>query len=128
MVRVHSIPSQIAAGIQFSNLPPNVPTPPPPLYCQVPFGLLNVPAQMADQVFLKPPIHPADAVEAELYARAQGLAYLPTIACSVELLNANVSAQSLTAIIQQPANGQAISTGNPDHRHGAIHARPSPIL
>ena len=113
MVRVHSIPSQIAAGIQFSNLPPNVPTPPPPLYCQVPFGLLNVPAQMADQVFLKPPIHPADAVEAELYARAQGLAYLPTIACSVELLNANVSAQSLTAIIQQPANGQAISQGIP---------------
>ncbi len=113
MVRVHSIPSQIAAGIQFSNLPPNVPTPPPPLYCQVPFGLLNVAAQMADQVFLKPPIHPADAVEAELYARAQGLAYLPTIACSADLLNANVSAQSLTAIIQQPTNGQAISQGIP---------------
>ena len=112
MVRVHSIPSQIAAGIQFNGLP-NVPTPPPPLYCQVPFGMLNSPAQMADQVFLKPPIEPADAIEAELYARAHGLAYLPTIACSEDLLNANVGVQTLTAIIQQPTNGQAISQGIP---------------
>jgi membrane peptidoglycan carboxypeptidase len=109
-VLVHPIPPDVAAGISFSVQPGQQP-PPPPLYCQVPVELAGAATDAQQQLFIAPPPNPRDAVEAEKYARARGLAFLPTIACSPELLAAQ-SAQYgptvVTAVITQPQPGQSV--------------------
>lgn len=108
------IPQSVAAGLQLQT-PPGVPPPPPPRFCQVPSDLAGSAPAAQDLVFLGPPPDPADAVEAEQYAVANGLAFLPTIACSVELLNAQPAGGPvvLTAVITSPTPGQVITEGIP---------------
>ena len=50
-----------------------------------------------------------DAVRAEQYARSAGLAFLPTIACTPELLSSAGNPAVVTAFISQPTPGQVIS-------------------
>ncbi|MCS7071232.1 MAG: hypothetical protein NZM00_06985, partial [Anaerolinea sp.] len=50
-----------------------------------------------------------DAAAAEQYARSQGLAFLPTIACTPELLGAAGSSPIVTAYISSPAPGETVS-------------------
>ncbi|MEM6529687.1 MAG: penicillin-binding transpeptidase domain-containing protein, partial [Chloroflexota bacterium] len=112
-VRAHPIPQSVAASLQLSS-DPSIGVPPAPRYCQVPSDLVSHAPASRDLLFLKPPPQPADAIEAEKYAIGRGLAYLPTIACSPELLQAQGSGPTvITAVINQPQQGQVISEGIP---------------
>ena len=111
-VLASSIPQSVAAGLILQT-DPSLPSPPAPRYCQVPYDLAGSAPAAQDLLFLKPPPTTADAIGAEEYAVANGLAYLPTIACNIELLNAQGSAVVLTAIITSPSPGQVITEGIP---------------
>jgi hypothetical protein len=76
---------EIANLIQFQVGPGQSP-PPAPLYCQVPAELAGAAPGAQPLLFIAPPPVPEDAVAAEQYARNNGLAFLPTIACSPDLL------------------------------------------
>jgi penicillin-binding protein 1C len=76
---------EIANLIQFQVVPGQE-VPPAPLYCQVPAELAGAAPGAQPLLFIAPPPVPEDAVAAEQYARANGLAFLPTIACSPDLL------------------------------------------
>jgi hypothetical protein len=52
-------------------------------------------------------------VQAENYARANGYAFLPTIACTPDLLSASGGAVVITAFISEPTPGQTVSAGFP---------------
>ncbi len=111
-VLVSPIDPNVANTIQF-QVQPGQPTPPPPLYCQVPVEIASSAPAARQQLFIAPPPVPADAVQAENYARANGFAFLPTIACSPELLNASGGAIVITAFISQPTPGQTVTAGTP---------------
>jgi len=111
-VLAHRIPESVSAGLVLRT-DPGIPAPPPPRYCQVPSDLAASAATAQGLLFLTPPVHPADAVEAEQYAVANGLAFLPTIACNQDLLNAQGGPTVITAVITSPAPGQVISDGVP---------------
>lgn len=113
-VVVQPIAPEVAAGIQFA-VQPGQPQPPPPLYCQVPVEAIPFTPNAREQVFIAPPPVPEDAVSAEQYARNNGLAFLPSIACSTELLNAAPGAAAIgyTAIISSPAPGETLFSGIP---------------
>ena len=102
----------VANAIIFS-VQPGQPQPPPPLYCQVPVEVAASAPAARQQLFIAPPPVPADAVQAENYARANGFAFLPTIACTPELLTASGGAVVITAFISQPSPGQIVSAGFP---------------
>jgi penicillin-binding protein 1C len=109
-VLVQPIPPDVAAQIVFTTQP-GAPNPPPPLYCQVPSDLTGSAPNARNQLFIAPPPDPADAVAAEEYARQAGLAFLPTIACSPELLTIqSAGPQVTTAVITSPQPG-AVLTG-----------------
>lgn len=105
-VRASPIPPEVAAGISFNV---GASQPPPPLYCQVPVELEGSAVAARDLWFIAPPPFPNDAAAAEQYARSQGLAFLPTIACSPELLGAAGSSPIVTAYISYPAPGEVVS-------------------
>ncbi|RMF82945.1 MAG: hypothetical protein D6737_00095 [Chloroflexi bacterium] len=107
---VQPIPEQIATAIQFS-VAPGQPNPLPPLYCQVPIELAPTTPGVREQWFIAPPPVPEDAIRAEQYARNNGFAFLPNVACSPELLSAaaNVGPTVITAVITQPSPGQVLS-------------------
>jgi len=107
-VRSSPIPPEIAAGIIFA-VSPGQPQPPPPQYCQVPVELEGSAFAARDLWFIGPPPFPQDAAAAEQYARSQGLAFLPTIACTPELLGAVGSSPIVTAFISSPGPGQVLS-------------------
>jgi penicillin-binding protein 1C len=111
-VLVHPIPADIAAGIQFV-VDPGQPSPPPPQYCQVPVELAATDPSAREQLFIAPPPDPADAARAEQYARGAGLAFLPTIACSPELIGAVGGASIVTAFISSPGSGAVVSGETP---------------
>jgi hypothetical protein len=112
-VRAHPIPQDVAASLVI-NPNPNLPPPPPPRYCQVPSDLVEQAPAARDLLFLAPPPAPADAIEAEKWAQARNIAFLPTIACSPELLAAQSSGPTvLTAVITQPTPGQVVTEGIP---------------
>ena len=111
-VMAHPIPENVAAGLVLSGSP-GAPTPPPPRYCQVPYDLINNAPAARELLFLEPPPDPADAVEAERWAQSRNIAFLPTIACSTDLLNATGGPTVLTAVISQPSPGQTITEGIP---------------
>ena len=111
-VRAHPIPPNVASSLVL-NSDPSVGVPPPPRYCQVPFDLAEQAPAARDLLFLEPPPQPVDAIEAEKYAQSTGIAFLPTIACSLDLLNATGGPTVLTAVITQPAQGQVITDGLP---------------
>jgi hypothetical protein len=98
----------VAASIQFTSagrLPP-----PAPIYCQVPVELAGSAAGAQEQLFIAPPPDPDDAVNAENYARTNGLAFLPTVACSPELLQGGGAGGPIvtTAVITSPSPGQVL--------------------
>jgi hypothetical protein len=105
-VLVHPIPASLGVNFQVA---PGQAQPPPPIYCQVPVELAPYDPAAREQLFLAPPLEPSDSARAEQYARNAGLAFLPTIACSQELVNAAGVNAPITAFISGPANGQAVS-------------------
>ncbi len=110
---VQPIPPDVAAQIVFASQP-GVPNPPPPLYCQVPPELTGSAPNARTQLFIAPPPDPADAVASEEYARQAGLAFLPTIACSPELLTIqSAGPQVTTAVITSPQPGAVLSGETP---------------
>jgi hypothetical protein len=111
-VLVNPIDPNVAQSIVFS-VQPGQPQPPPPLYCQVPIEIATSAPAARQQLFIAPPPVPADAVQAELYARQNGFAFLPTIASTPELLSASGSPVVITAFISQPTSGQIVSPGFP---------------
>ena len=110
---VHPIPPTLGTQIQF-NVPPGQAHPPPPIYCQVPVELVSSDPAAREQYFLEPHWFAEDAAQAEQYARNNGLAYLPTIVCSPELIQAaGAGSTVITAYIASPANGSVIPVGSP---------------
>jgi hypothetical protein len=107
---------EIANLIQFPPLPGQMP-PPSPLYCQVPDSLIPSAAGAQGLLFIAPPPIADDAPAAETWARNNGLAYLPTIACSPELLQAGAGGgfgpAVTTAIITSPQPGQVLTAETP---------------
>jgi hypothetical protein len=111
-VLVNPIDPNVAQSIVFS-VAAGQPQPPPPLYCQVPIEIATSAPAARQQLFIAPPPVPADAAQAEQYARANGFAFLPTIACTPELLSASGSPIVITAFVSQPTPGQIVSAGFP---------------
>ncbi|MBI5667102.1 MAG: transglycosylase domain-containing protein [Chloroflexi bacterium] len=116
-VLVYRLNPGIASAIQFP-VAPGQPVPPPPLYCQVPVSLDATARSMGaqDQLFIAPPPVPDDAISAEQYARNNNLAFLPTVACSPELLQGGGQQYGptvTTAIITSPAPGQVLTQETP---------------
>lgn len=113
-VMAHRIPTELAGGIRYQNPDSRTP-PPPPLYCQVPRDLAAAAASLGarEQLFLAPPSSPSpqEAVEAELFARSRGLAFLPSILCTPTLLQApqHFNPPVTTAVITSPQNGAVLS-------------------
>ncbi|MBZ0297464.1 MAG: transglycosylase domain-containing protein [Anaerolineae bacterium] len=112
-VLVHRLPSELASQITFS-LPVGQAPPPTPLYCQVPVELEPTARSIGatEQLFITPPVDAKEAVEAENFARSANLAFLPSIACSPELLQggATYGPNVVTAVINSPQPG-AVLTG-----------------
>jgi hypothetical protein len=112
---VYPIPDYIAAGISF-QLNAGDKQPLPPKYCRVRADQAEIAVGAQDLIFIAgPTTSQGDAVEAERYARTNGLAILPTIDCWNEIFTA-VPAQNYgpgitTAIITSPVNG-AVLTGD----------------
>lgn len=111
-VLVNPIDPSIANAIQIS-VPVGQQPPPTPLYCQVPIELAGSAPGAREQLFIAPPPVPEDAVRAEQYARNNGIAFLPTIACSPELLSAVGSPTVITAFITTPTNGEVLTANMP---------------
>jgi penicillin-binding protein 1C len=107
-VLVSPLPPDIANLIQF-QVGSGQAVPPPPIYCQVPVELQASAPAAREQLFIAPPPFPDDAARAEQYARAQGFAFLPTIACTPELLSVAGNPTVVTAFISSPAEGQTVS-------------------
>lgn len=106
---------EIANLIQFP-VQPGQPNPPAPLYCQVPPELAGAATGSQPLLFIAPPPVPEDAVAAEQYARNNGLAFLPTIACSPDLLQGGGGGFGpivTTAVITSPQPGQVLSGETP---------------
>jgi membrane peptidoglycan carboxypeptidase len=106
----------LAASLQFNLSPGDLP-PPAPRYCRVTPELIPQAQASGGQelVFVAgPSTSQSDAVRAEEYARARGIAFLPTIDCWADAFSAGAGgfgAPVVTAVITSPANGQAV--GNP---------------
>lgn len=110
---VHPIPPEIGQQVVF-NVQPGTQPPPAPIYCQMPVELVPSDPAARDQLFLEPPLFPEDMAQAEQYARSNNLPFLPTIVCSLELVQAAGSgAGPITAYIASPANGSIIPVGSP---------------
>ncbi|GAB4516751.1 MAG: hypothetical protein OHK0046_22610 [Anaerolineae bacterium] len=110
---VRPIAPEIAASIRF-DVPPGEPAPPPPIFCRVPANALAITPDAAEYYFLAPPPVASDAAQAEQYARSNNLAFLPTIECTSELLNAPVGGGIiLTAVITSPQPNETFSSTTP---------------
>ncbi len=111
----YPLPPEIANGIQF-NVAPGERRPPPPKYCRVPVELAAQAVGAQELLFIAPPAtSQKDAVAAEEYAQANGLAFLPTIDCTPELLvpPINYGPNIVTAIITSPTPGQVLTGPTP---------------
>ena len=103
----------VASAIQF-QVAPGEPVPPPPRYCRVPVELIGSTPGVQELLFIAPPSSPRDAVEAERYAQSRGLAFLPTIDCTPELLTApSYGPTVVTAVITSPQANQIVSGSVP---------------
>lgn len=78
---------EMSNAIQFS-VAPGQKRPPAPIYCRVPPSALGSAVGAQEQYFIAPPPDANDAAEAEAYARARNLAFLPTIECSGDMASA----------------------------------------
>ncbi|MCY3867222.1 MAG: transglycosylase domain-containing protein [Chloroflexi bacterium] len=109
---VYPLPPDVAAGIQFQVRPGEKP-PVPPRYCRVPVQEAGeaLAAGAQNLIFIGgPTTSHDDAVEAERYARENGLAFLPTVDCwpGVYTMQA-IGSVGAALQIQQPAPGQMVS-------------------
>ncbi len=116
-VMAHRLPPQFAGLITLS-VPPGQKQPPAPIYCQVPIELEPAAAAVGAQylLFIAPPERPNEAVDAELFARQNNLAFLPTIACQAELLVGGgpaYGAPVVTAVITSPQPGAVLTAETP---------------
>ena len=114
-VLAQPIPPEIGAQIQFQQVSGQA-APPAPIYCQVPIEAASMAPAARDQIFIGPPPDAADAAQAETWARGNGLAFLPTIACDAGLLSLSPGAGGpivITAQIQSPTPGQVVSGETP---------------
>ena len=113
---VYPLAPDVANAIQFGVNPGERP-PPPPLYCRVPMELISTTPGVQEQLFIAPPPVPADAADAEEYARNHGLAFLPTIDCTPQIISTsntfptagNYPPVTLTAYITSPTPNQVIT-------------------
>jgi len=115
---VFPLSPEVANSLQF-QLAPGDKQPPPPKYCRVGDALASTPGTQA-LVFIAPPsTSQGDAVEAENYARSAGLAVLPTIDCSPEIMVAGGGGGGqygpVQAVVQitSPGNGETVSDNVP---------------
>jgi len=115
-VLAQRVPPEIANQLTL-YVPPGQTPPPAPIYCQVPVELAPSAAGSGaqEQFFIAPPSNPEEAVAAEQYARQNNLAFLPTIACSPELLvgGGNFGPAVVTAVITSPVPGQVLTGETP---------------
>ncbi len=115
-VMAHRLPPQLASQIMLS-VPPGQKQPPTPIYCQVPIELELSAAAVGAQylLFIAPPDRPDEAVDAELFARQNNLAFLPTIACQPELLvsGGGYGPAVVTAVITSPQPGAVLTAETP---------------
>lgn len=105
----------IAQAIQF-DVPAGETAPPPPKYCRVPMEAVATTPNVQELLFIAPPLFSSDSAEAERYAQARGLAYLPTIDCTLELLTGGgvpSGPMVVSAMITSPTAGQVISGSVP---------------
>ena len=107
----YPLPPDVAAGIQFQVRPGEKP-PVPPNFCRVPVQDAHeaIAAGAQNLVFIAgPTTSHDDAVEAERYARENGLAYLPTVDCWPGVYGMQAIGSVGAALqIQQPAPGQSV--------------------
>ena len=108
----YPLPPEVGAGIQF-RVAPGEQQPIPPNFCRVPLEQAEEALGAGAQTLwfiAGPSTSQADAVEAERYARENGLAFLPTVDCWPGVYSAH-TVGSVGAIlqIQQPAGGQSVN-------------------
>jgi membrane peptidoglycan carboxypeptidase len=84
-VLVQAIPPQISSLITF-QVGAGQAAPPSPIYCRIPVDLASSAPASQSLLFLAPPPNADDAARAEEWARSRGIAFLPTIDCTPELL------------------------------------------
>ena len=122
----YPLPPDVAASIQFQIRPGEKP-PVPPNFCRVPVQDAGVAMAAGAQnlIFIGgPSTSHDDAVEAERYARENGLAYLPTVECWPGVYSATaIGSVGAVLQIQQPAPGQLVSGVMPII--GTAHFNPS---
>lgn len=111
------LPPQVAASVQFQiNPSAGDKQPPPPRYCLVSEGsALDTPG-IQDLLFIQRAItSQSDDVEAERYAQANNLAYLPNVACPQDIAGLGGAGGSSinVALITSPANGSVVSGNIP---------------
>ena len=126
---VRPLPPEVSNAIQFS-VAPGQKRPPAPIYCRVPPSGLASANGAREQLFIAPPPDANDAAEAEAYARARGLAFLPTIECTGDMANAGggfgqLPSAVVNAAIASPQPGETVSsaiaiTGTVDFAPGQI--------
>ncbi len=107
----YPLPPDVAAAVQF-RVAPGMRQPIPPNFCRVPVEQAQeaLAAGARHLIFIAAPkTSQSDAIEAERYARENGLAFLPTVDCWQGVYSqqriGNVGA---ILRIQQPVNGQSI--------------------
>lgn len=98
--------------IQF-DVAPGQKTPPPPIYCRVPVEQISSTSAAREQWFIAPPPNANDAAEAENWARARELAFLPSITCGMDMLTGGGTGGFdlpilIPAYISSPAPGQSV--------------------
>ena len=110
------LPPELASGIQFV-IGPGEKQPMPPRYCRVPVqdAEAALAAGARDLWFIGgPTTSQNDAVEAERYARAANLAYLPTIDCWPQAYTTQtMGGVGAVLHIQQPFDGQRVPRAMP---------------
>jgi len=113
------LPPDYANTIQF-QLQPGDKQPPPPKYCRMGEGApSDTPGVQALLFIAGPTTSQSDAAQAEQYARNRGLAYMPIIECSGDMLNLGYGTagsaivppqdgMNITQIVS-PFNGQVVT-------------------
>ena len=120
---VYPLPADVAAGIQFQVGPGEKP-PVPPNFCRVPVQEAGEALAAGAQNFIfigGPTTSHDDAVEAERYARENGLAFLPTVDCWPGVYSMQAMGNVGAALQIQQARPRSIGQRrNLDHRHRPI--------
>ncbi len=107
----YPLPPELAAAVQF-RVAPGDQQPIPPNFCRVPVEHAQeaLAAGAQNLVFIAgPTTSQSDAIEAERYARENGLAFLPTVDCWPGVYSQQrIGSVGARLQIQQPASGQTV--------------------